>query len=458
MTATRTAQPMSALETAFVALDSRDVAFAHASILGFDRPIALAALRTLVDAALAGVPRYHQRIARRWLRTAAWVDDDDYRIDRHVHAATVAAPGGAHELDDLAGHLVATELPAGHPPWRLWTVAGLAGDRGAVIAVFHHALIDGIAGFRLLEYVFHAGAAAPSAAPSAAPPDARHPLRRLLTWKTVTAAARLLRDGVRPAAQIGLNPRRTSAARSVASHSVALAEMTAIGRTLGATNNDVVLAIVTGALRRMLARRGVDPGELRDVRAAVPVGRHAPGDRDPAGNRVVLLLARLPIDEADPVRCVHRVGATMRALKGGHTVSGGDLMVALSELTTPALLIGTLRLSLRMRAFNLIVTNVPGPPVPLSLPAPIGARLTRLVPIVNLWPGQALGIAAASYAGTMTFGIHADREVIHDAGQLRDDLAAAFDALRDAAARKPGAPARPPDGAPQVRAMHRQGT
>ena len=105
-------------------------------------------------------------------------------------------------------------------------------------------------------------------------------------------------------------------------------------------------------------------------------------------------------------------------------------MVALSEVTTPALLTGVLRLALQMRAFNLIVTNVPGPQAQLSL---LGARLTRIVPIVNLWPHQSLGIAVASYAGALTFGIQTDRVVIPDVCQFRDDLAAALDELCAAA-------------------------
>jgi hypothetical protein len=182
----------------------------------------------------------------------------------------------------------------------------------------------------------------------------------------------------------------------------------------------------------------------------VPVGRHTKDAREPSGNQVVLLLAQLPVDEADPAECVRRVAATTRALKAGHSVAGGDLLIALSDATTPALLVGAMRLALRMRGFNLIVTNVPGPPTPLSL---LGAQLTRIVPIVNLWPHQAIGIAVASYAGTMTFGIQTDREVIPDAAQLRDDLAAAFELLRTAATSRTTLAV---DGAPRVQPMHPQ--
>lgn len=423
-------QAMSALEAAFLGLESRDVPFVHASILSFDRPIPLNELRTYVDAALADLPRYHQRIERGRFGAAAWTDDANYRIEHHVHAATVAAPGGTRELDDLAAQLLSGGLPDGHSPWRLWTVDGLSGDRGAVIALFHHALVDGIAGFRLLEHVFRGHVAEPGARRSTPAVDGAA-LRQLLSWRNVGALTQLLRDGLRPAAQLGINPRHTSSARAITSHTVALDAMKQIGRAFEATTNDVVLATVTMALRRFVIRRGVAPDKLVDVRAMVPVGRHATGATETSGNHVVLLLVRLPLDETEPVACLLRITATTRQLKAGHAATGGELLVALSEITSPAVLTAVLGLALEMRAFNLIVTNVPGPERALSL---LGAKLTRIVPIVNLWPHQSLGIAVASYAGDMTFGIHTDRAVIPDVESLRDDLAAAFEELRAAAA------------------------
>jgi hypothetical protein len=419
------ANRLPALESAFLGLESDDAPFVFASILEFDRPIAVDALRRHVDAALATVPRYHQRLDR---AKRTWVDDENFRIERQVHAASVAEPGGRRELEAVAAELLSTGLPPNRPPWGLWTVRGLAGGRGAVIALVHHTLVDGIAGFRLLEYVLHTGPAEPP--PKAAVPTKRRALRRFVTWKNVRALGRLLRDGVRPASQVGLNPRRIGRVRAVASHTVELEAMTSIEHAFDVTNNDVVLAVVAIALRRFLGRRGVDPDQLRDVRAMVPVGRHAKGEREASGNRVVLLIVQLPVDEADPVTCLRRVAATTRQLKADHTAGGGDLLVALGDATTPAVLLNVLRVALWMRAFNVLVTNVPGPKTSLSL---LGAQLARIVPIVNLWPHQALGIAVASYAGIMSFGIQVDRAVIAEVGDVRDDLAAAFDALLAAA-------------------------
>ena len=432
-------QPMPALEAAFLGLESHDVPFVHASILCFDREIPLDALRVHLDRALSDISRYRQRVVRGRFGSAAWGDDDAYRIEHHVHAAAVAAPGGPRELEDLAAKLLSSGLPFGHSPWRLWTVNGLADGHGAVITVFHHALVDGIAGFRLLEHVVR-DQPGPGAPPSPAPEGLD--LRKLFALDNVSALAHLLRDGLRPASSLGLNPRHTGAARIVASHTVELDAIKQIGRVFEATTNDVVLAIVAGALRRFATRRGVAPSNFHDVRAMVPVGRNARGAHDMAGYRVALLLVRIPVDERDPAACLRQVSTTTRKLKAGHRAAGGDLLVALSDMTTPALLTSVLDLALKMRAFNLIVTNVPGPIEPLSL---LGARLMRIVPIVNLWPHQSVGIAVASYAGAMTFGIQADRAVIPELDRLRNDLIAAFDDLRDACARELHTPTSAPD-------------
>ncbi|HEU4727465.1 MAG TPA: wax ester/triacylglycerol synthase domain-containing protein [Kofleriaceae bacterium] len=444
MSAIASPQRLSAIDAAFLGVESHDVPFVHASILSFDRPIALDVARAHVDAALAGLPRYRQRIVRGRLGAAEWVDDPEFGIDRHILAATVPAPGGARELEELCAHLLASELPPGHPPWRVWTVTGLADGRGALISLFHHSLVDGIRGFRLLEHVLSAPVPAPAPSPPeppAAPPGGRlAAVRRLVAGTSVAGLLGLLRDGLSPASQIGLNPRHTGPIRSVASHSVELDAMKQIGRRFEATTNDVVLATVTGALHRFLRRRGVDPTRLHDVRAMVPVGHHVRDGHETSGNQVVLLLARLPVDAFDPAERLRRVAAMTRELKRGGSVTGGDLLVALSDATAPALLVGVLKLSLWLRGFNLIVTNVPGPTRPLAL---AGAQLTRVVPIVNLWPHQSIGIAVASYAGTMTFGIQTDHAVIPDAGQLRDDLAASFEELRGAAAGPPVIGPRP---------------
>ena len=431
---------MTALESAFLGLGSREVPFVYECILDFEREIPLDALRARVGEALADLRRYHQRIERGRLGRAAWVDDEHFRIARHVHEATAAAPGGMREVEQLAAQLFATDLPAGHPPWRLWTVRGLAGGRGAVIAAVHHSLVDGIAGLRLLEHIL---GAAPRGQPPARARARRGKLagvRSLLARRNLRSLWKLLRDGLAPASQVGLNPRRVGRERAVASLTVEHADIQAIEREHGVTHNDVVLAAVSGALQRFLRRRGIDPRHLDDVRAMVPVGRQRDRVRD-SGNQVVLLLVRLPVRATGPLDRLHAVTHATGKLKSSRLASGGDLLVALSEVVTPALLTGVLRSALRLRGFNLIVTNVPGPKEPLSL---FGTRLARIIPIVNLWPHQSLGIAVATYAGKVSIGLHSDRAVIAEREllELRDDLADELEALRALSPAARSAPSR----------------
>lgn len=427
MRTTPTSQPLSSLDATFLALESRGVPFVFACILELDREIPVGALRDHVRHALVHLPRYRQRVERGRFGTARWLDDEEFRIEHHVDA--IEAPRAERPLEELAQRMLGRELPPAHSPWRLWTVHGLPEGRGAVIALVHHSLVDGLAGIRLLQQVL-----SPDAPPEPGPrPRERRSLRRLVAWPNVVALARLLRDGLRASSQLGTNPRRVGATRVVASHTVRLDDVRAIERAFGVTNNDVVLATVAGALHLWAVARGRDPAELDNVRVMVPVGRHGK-DGAVSGNRVVLLLAPLPVDLADARARLARVAERTGRLKRGHMADAGELMVALSDATTPSLLASVFRLALRRRAFNAIVTNVPGPRTPLAL---LGARITRLVPIVNLWPHVGLGIAVASYADMLTFGLQGDRAVLPDLDALRAHLAASFDELRALAGGRP---------------------
>jgi WS/DGAT/MGAT family acyltransferase len=209
-----------------------------------------------------------------------------------------------------------------------------------------------------------------------------------------------------------------------------------VRRHFDATVNDVVLAVVAGGLRRFLARRGADVSTLSDFRAMVPASTHEALDATLSGNRVALLLTQLPVDEPDPARRLERVTATTRALKqASHQMMAGELLVRLSDVTAPSILSAVLRLSLARRAFNVVITDIPGPPVPLYL---LGCRLQSFHPIVNLWPRNTLGLAFFSYAGTMYGGLQADLHAIGALGPVVADLESSFEEM--CAAVPPAAP------------------
>jgi WS/DGAT/MGAT family acyltransferase len=241
----------------------------------------------------------------------------------------------------------------------------------------------------------------------------------------------LVRDGLSPASPTSLNPGRIGPRRRFGVLRLDLEELKRVKRSLGGSINDVALAAVAGALRRTLVRRGTDPTRLTDVRAMVPVSTRAAGDRGALGNDVALRLHRLPVDEPDPAARLRKVVETTRWLKeGSQQAASTRAFEQLADRTTSTLVSSLLALATRRRAFNLVVTNVPGPPFPLWL---LGAPLRELYPLVPLFENQTVGVAMFSYHGTMFVGLSADAEAVTDLDDLRGDLAASAGELLAAA-------------------------
>lgn len=461
-------QRLSALEAAFLSLETGHVRFIVGSVLRLSRQLDLDRLRRHVDALLDDLPRYRQRITRvPLLHHPVWVDDPDFAIERQVLPAELpseTAEAGERRLERLAGRLLGRGVPMDRPPWRFYLVNDPVADRSAIIALVHHSLVDGIAGVHLIERLLRgvpddatpqerARPARPHPHRPDPPPTRRDLLRgelryraRGLAWlgRALPHASRelaptlgaLLAEGLHSAPDVGLNPHHTGADRAVAGCAVPLDDARAIKRAFHVSLNDVIVAVMAGALRQTLQRRGwAPPGGGRSVRAMVPVSTHPPGDEAVSGNRVALLLVPLPLEEADPGRRLQRVAAVTRELKHGATAAAGDYLVRLTDVTTPAALSAIFRVTLWRRAFNLILTNVPGPPWPLYL---MGARLDSLIPIVNLWPGQGLGVALLSYDGRLFWGIDADRQVLPEVESLVGDIEGAFAELREVAAVRAG--------------------
>ena len=203
-----------------------------------------------------------------------------------------------------------------------------------------------------------------------------------------------------------------------------VADLKAVKNVLGGTLNDVVLATVSGALRTFLTQRGLDPDEL-DIRAMVPVSVRSSDERGHLGNRVTQLTAPLPVKLADPVERLHAVRETTAGLKESRQALGGEVLTAISEWTVPNLLVQAVRLASRSRPYNLIVTNVPGPQIPLYLE---GAPMRTSYPVVPLFENLALVVGLFSYNGGLYWGFNADWEQIPD---LHDFIIAIEDSFRE---------------------------
>jgi diacylglycerol O-acyltransferase / wax synthase len=209
-----------------------------------------------------------------------------------------------------------------------------------------------------------------------------------------------------------------------------VADLKAVKNVLGGTLNDVVLATVSGALRSFFALRGLDAANLT-VRALVPVSVRSQDERGSLGNRVTQMTAPLPVDRADPVARLTAVRATTAGLKESRQALGGEVLTAISEWTVPNILVQAVRLAARARPYNLIVTNVPGPQIPLYLQ---GALMRTAYPVVPLFENLALVVGLFSYNGGLFWGVNGDWEQLPDLHEFVLGLERSFEELQRAAA------------------------
>ena len=219
-----------------------------------------------------------------------------------------------------------------------------------------------------------------------------------------------------------------------------LGQFKAIKNSLGGTVNDVVLAVVAGALGKYMRLHG-QPTEGVGLRAMVPVSVRADVERGALGNRVAAVWATLPVALADPVERLHTVSEAMVDVKQSGQAVGAEILTAVSGFAPPTIMAQAARLQARQRLFNLVVTNVPGPQFPLYL---LGRELESIYPMVPLAENTALGIAILSYNGQLNFGLVGDYDTLADLEVLADELRSSIDELAAAA----GVPAAVTDGGP----------
>ena len=226
---------------------------------------------------------------------------------------------------------------------------------------------------------------------------------------------------------------KTGPARAFGYSRFPLADFRLIKGAFGGTINDIVLAAVAGGLRHFLVARGVDPDDERSaLQALCPVSIRDTSERTALGNRLAMLLVKLPIGEADPQRRIATVRATVDALKARKQAVGADFLLNLAGFAPSTLHAMVARASLRQIAFNLIVTNVPGPQFPLYCQ---GARLVEVFPIAFLYDGQQLAIAIFSYDGMLNFGYLVDSQGIPDVDVFAECVEEGLRELREAARR-----------------------
>lgn len=409
------------------------------------------AIRVLMESELYRVPRYRQKLQRTPIfDQPVWVDDPHFNLGYHIRHTHLPLPGDERQLKRLAARLMSQELDRGKPLWEMWVVEGLPDDRFAIVTKVHHCMIDGVGSVQLTGAVMRPTPERPVAidppprwiprpaptglelvvselthrvvtpvkAIAAAALTALRPMQALGGARHVaTALGASLGAGVRSASPTPLNvpigPHRRF------DWTVAdLGALKAVRARHGGTVNDIVLAVLAGALRTFLRRRGLDPSGL-DFRAMVPVNIRDAKSRGDVGNRVAMMFVRLPLEERDPVERLHRTVAETMHAKRSKQAAGTQLIESLSDATTPALMVQFANLTALARPFNVVVTNVPGPPIPVYIH---GARMLAAYPLVPLFANQALGIALFSYAGTLHWGFNADWDALPDLHDLVESV------------------------------------
>jgi WS/DGAT/MGAT family acyltransferase len=409
---------------------------------------------------------YRQRLGFTPLgRRPVWVDDAGFDLRRHVRHVALPPPGDDAQLRELSGQILSHPLDRDRPLWEMWVVENLSGGRFAVIAKLHHSLVDGIAGIGLVQALLSGApetesGPAPEYQPEPQPGFAEQLLNEaghalsglgavgsaLLNPWTATERASSGLSALWDTAQRGLRLPPTTpingphgTQRRIDWGTLDLHEIHDLRKRLDGTVNDVVLAVVSGALRRFFRARGVPLKDL-EFRVTVPVNLRGE-DEARIGNRVGALFIDLPLSERDPRRRFATIRDRTRDAKGSRCAEGIDAIHRFLDWSHADPLVGLgSRLVYNIRPHNMVVTSIPGPSFPLYL---LESRLLELHPQLPLFANQGLGVAAASYCGKVHIDWVAAWDLVPDLDLLTDALEPAFDELREAAARGNGRRRRP---------------
>ncbi|MBX3027379.1 wax ester/triacylglycerol synthase family O-acyltransferase [bacterium] len=434
--------------------------FEAGTLVGPDGGLDIDAIRAYVASRLHLIPRYRQRLATLPLQQRPiWVDDPHFNIHYHVRHTALPRPGDERQLKRLAARIMAQHLDRSKPLWEIWFIEGLEGDRFAMVSKIHHCMVDGVSSVDLLNVLLQLE---PSSEIHQAPEWIPRPAPTVMdlaaeTVEQLTTLPRSLGDAVRRTISDAQDPRsdlrarlraardafadvRTVSAtplnRPIGPHRrfdwlrMPLAEIKAVKNALGGTLNDVVLATVSGAIRRFLERHRVDVDHL-DFRVMAPVSVRSTDERGTLGNRVSAWMVPLPLDERDPRAALTRIRETTEQLKEKKEAMGAEVLAQVGEWTPSTLLSLASRMLTRALPFNLVVTNVPGPQLPLYL---MSARMLDNFGLIPLTDYLCLGIVLFSYDGQLCWGFTCEWDLLPDLHDFVLDIRAAFAELQDAAA------------------------
>jgi WS/DGAT/MGAT family acyltransferase len=427
-----------------------------ATIVAEGKPPAFEEFLEHVDQRLALVPRFRQKVTGTplGLSNPVWADDGEFDLRWHVRHAALPKAGSREQLRELVGRIMSQPLDLARPLWQIYLIEGLERKRHAYLSKTHHALVDGVSaidvGTILLdpskdgseielpserwepdepspEMLFVRAASERIRSPLR---TARKTARSALQMPSGTATKlRRTAEGFAGLAAGGPTAPKTflnveiGRDRRIGQVATELERLKAARGDGGATVNDVILSVAAGGLRRLFERRG-EPVPPKLV-ALVPMSIRRPEEEHDLGNRIATLLVQLPIGETDPARRLELIHTETDRLKQSEQARAASLIIEATGWTPPTInrvLAGALS---RPLAFNLVVSNVPGPQAPFYL---LGRKLEEIYPFVPLSPqNHALSIGVLSYDGGVYFGLAADRDALADVDEFAVDLEAALD-------------------------------
>ncbi|MEO6795091.1 MAG: wax ester/triacylglycerol synthase family O-acyltransferase [Mycobacterium sp.] len=462
-------QWLSGLDASFLYLETPDQPLHVCSILELDAATmpggyTFERLRDELAQRITAMPQFREKLADSPLNLdhPVWVEDHDFDINRHVHRIGLPPPGGRVELSEIVAHIVSLPLDRSRPLWESWVIEGVGsdgpgpreGDRIAVLTKMHHAGVDGVTGANLMSQMCSTEVDAPRPDPVDGSGDASElaivagglvrfasrPLQLVnmlpRTLSSVAKTVQRVRTGETMAApfaapQTAFNA-NVSKRRNIAYVQLDLDDIKTVKEHFGVKVNDVVMALVAGVLRQFL----IDRGELPEssLVAMVPVSVHGKSDR-PGRNQVSGMFSRLETQIADPAERLKAISEANSVAKEHSSAIGATLLQDWSQFAAPAVFGAAMRLYARTRltssrpVHNLVISNVPGPQVPLYY---LGCEITAMYPLGPLFHGSGLNVTVMSLNGRLNIGLISCPELLPDLWELADDFDLGVKELLDA--------------------------
>ena len=459
-------QRLSGLDASFLYLETPSQPLHVCSILELDTATipggyTFDRMRDALSLRIKAMPEFRMKLADSFLNLdhPVWLADNDFDVDRHLHRIGLPAPGGRVELSEICGHIAALPLDRSRPLWEMWVIENVAGTdahdggRLAVMTKVHHASVDGVTGANLMSQLC-------TTEPDAPPPDpvdgvgggsdmeiavsgavkfVTRPLKLAnvlpSTLSTVVDTVKRARSGLTMAAPFAA-PQTTFNAKVTGHRNVAFAQLDledikTVKNHFGVKVNDVVMALVSGVLRRFLLDRGELPNS--SLVAMVPVSVHDRSDR-PGRNQVSGMFSKLGTDIEDPGERLKAIADANSVAKQHSAAIGATLLQDWTQFAAPAVFGVAMRVyassSLTSRpVHNLVVSNVPGPQIPLYF---LGSEVKAMYPLGPIFHGSGLNITVMSLSGTLDVGLISCPELLPDLWDMADDFRVALDELLDA--------------------------